>query len=116
MKIQLIPALLSLIVALALAYLVYDIAKEDSNQVLLAIGTAVSILLTLGMALGGKTENAKVGVSIKAWSIFAFVLSLIINFLFAWIGVNVALYIAILAVFLVAHLWITWKLSNINNV
>lgn len=118
MKIQLIPTLLSLIVAAALSYLVYHIAdvEADPNKAVVCAGSALSILLTLTVALGAKLESGKVAVSLKAWSIVAFLFLFIVNLLFAWLGVNLSLYISVMAVLLVIHLWIAWKLSGVNNV
>lgn len=118
MKIQLIPALLSLIVAAALSYLVYHIAdvQADPNKVLVCAGSVISIMLTLTVVLGAKFENGKVAASLKAWSIVAFLFFLVVNLLFAWLGVNLPFYIALMAVALVIHLWIVWKLSGVDNV
>lgn len=118
MKLQLIPTLLSLIVAAALSYLVYHIAdtQADPNKIIVCAGSAISIMLTLAVTLGAKLENGKVAVSLKAWSIVAFLFFIIANLLFAWLGVNLSLYIAVMAVALVIHLWIVWKLSGVDNV
>lgn len=118
MKIQFIPTLLSLIVAAALGYLAFHIAdvQTDPNKTLVGVGTAVAIMLTLTVALGARLENGKVAVSLKAWSITAFFILLVANFLFAWLGVGFALYIAVMAVFFVIHLWIVWKLADKDNV
>lgn len=118
MKIQLIPALLSLIVAAALSYLVYHIAdvQADPNKVIVGVGSVISIMLTLTVALGAKLDNGKVAASLKAWSIVDFLFFFIANLLFAWLGVNFSLYIAFMAVALVIHLWIVWKLSGVDNV
>lgn len=118
MKIQFIPALLSLIAAAALNYLVYHIAdtQADPNKAIVFGGSVISTMLTLTVALGAKFENGKVSVSLKTWSIVAFLFFLVANLLFAWLGVNLSLYIALMAVALVVHLWIVWKLSGVDNV
>lgn len=118
MKIQLIPTLLSLIVAAALSYLVYHIAdvQADPNKILVCVGSALSFLLTITVVLGVMFENGKVAGNIKAWSIAAFLFFLVTNLLFAWLGVNLSLYIVVMAVALVIHLWIVWKLSEVDDV
>lgn len=118
MKIQLIPTLLSLILAAAIGYLAFHVAdvQNDANKVIVGIGTAFTILVTLSIALGAKLQNGKVAVSARSWSVFAFFIFIVANFLFAWLGVSLSLYIAVMAVLLVIHIWIVWKLSEVSDV
>jgi hypothetical protein len=118
MKISAFPTLLLLIVAAAIGYLAYDIAnsKADPNDIVVGIGTGVSILLTLGCVLGVSIEDGRKNVNLKAWSITAFIVVTIINLCFAVIGVSMPYYLIVLALTLVIHLWVVWKLSKIKNV
>jgi len=118
MKISAFPTLLLLIVAAAIGYLAYDIAnsKADPNDIVVGIGTGVSILLTLGCVLGISIEDGRKNVNLKAWSITAFIVVTIINLCFAVIGVSMPYYLIVLALTLVIHLWVVWKLSKIKNV
>ena len=116
MKISVFPALLSLVLTAALTYLAYYIGQEDENNVLLAIGTAITILSTLGVAMSVRFANERVGLSIKVCSILCFVVMLITNLCFAWIGVNAPLYVILQTVLLVTHLFVIWKLSEVKNV
>lgn len=116
MKISVFPALLSVILTAALTYLAYHIAREDENNVLLCIGTAISFLSTLALIMSVKFENPKVGVSIKTWTVLCFIIMLITNLCFAWLGVNAPLYVIVLTILLVIHLFVVWKLTGIKNV
>ena len=118
MKISAFPTLLLLIVAAAIGYLAYDIAnsKADPNDIVVGIGTGVSILLTLGCVLGISIEDGRKNVNLKAWSITAFIVVTIISLCFAVIGVSMPYYLIVLALTLVIHLWVVWKLSKIKNV
>ncbi len=100
------------------SYLAYDIAnsKADPNDIVVGIGTGVSILLTLGCVLGVSIEDGRKNVNLKAWSITAFIVVTIINLCFAVIGVSMPYYLIVLALTLVIHLWVVWKLSKIKNV
>lgn len=118
MKISVFPTLLLLIVVAALGYLAYHLAdsKADPNDIVVGIGTGVSILLTLGCVLGVSIENGRMNVNLKAWSITAFIIVVVINLCFAFFGVTMPYYVIVLALTLVIHLWVVWKLSIIKNV
>ena len=116
MKISAFPALLSVILTAALTYLTYYIGKEDENNVLLAIGTAITILSTLGVSMSVRFVNKRVGLSIKVCSILCFVVMFIANLGFAWLGVNAPLYVILQIVLLVTYLFVVWKLSEVKNV
>lgn len=118
MKISAFPTLLLLIVAAAIGYLAYHLAdsKADPNDIVVGIGTGVSILLTLGCVLGVSLEDGRMNVNMKAWSITAFIIVVVINLCFAFFGVTMPYYVIVLALTLVIHLWVVWKLSIIKNV
>ena len=118
MKFSVFPILLLLIVTAALGYLSYHIANSnaDTNDVVVGIGTCISILLTLGCVLGISIENGRMNVNMKAWSITAFIVLVIINLCYAGFGVTMPYYIIVLALLLVIHLWVVWKVSTIKDV
>ncbi len=118
MKISAFPTLLLLIVAVAIGCLAYDIActKADPNDIIVGVGTGFSILLTLGCVLGVSMEDGRKNVNMKAWSIIAFIIVVVINLCFALFGVTMPYYVIVLALMLVFHLWVVWKLSTIKNV
>lgn len=118
MKISVFPTLLLLIATAAIGFLAYHIAKSntDPNDIVVGIGTGVSILLTLGCVLGVTMEDGRKNVNLKAWSITAFIVVTIVNLCFAVFGVSMPYYVIVLALTLVIHLWVVWKLSIIKNV
>ena len=118
MKISVFPILLLLIVTAALGYLSYHIANSnaDTNDVVVGIGTCISILLTLGCVLGISSENGRMNVNMKAWSITVFIVLVITNLCYAGFGVTMPYYIIVLALLLVIHLWVVWKVSTIKDV
>ena len=118
MKISVFPILLLLIVTAALGYLSYHIANSnaDTNDVVVGIGTCISILLTLGCVLGISIENGRMNVNMKAWSITAFIVLAVTNLCYAGFGVTMPYYIIVLALLLVIHLWVVWKVSTIKDV
>lgn len=117
MKISAFPTLLLLIVVAAIGYLAYHLAdsKADPNDIFVGIGTGVSILLTLGCVMGVSLEDGRKNVNLKAWSIPAFIVVTIVNLCFAVFGVSIPYYVIVLALLLVIHLGVVWKLSTINN-
>ena len=117
MKISWFPALLSLIVAGMLAWLAYDVAFDEQTDLDLyvAVGTAISVVLTLGVAMACKLENTKVGVNLKVWSGLMFVVMLITNFCFAHFGVKMPWYIVVIVCLLVLHIGIARSIANVKD-
>lgn len=118
MKISWFPAVLSLIVAAVLAWLAYDVAFDEQTDLDLyvAVGTAISVVLTLGVAMACKLENTKVGVNLKAWSSLMFIVMLITNYSFAIFGVKMPWYVVLTACLVVLHLGVASGISKVNNV
>lgn len=118
MKINVFPAILLAIVAIAISYLAYYIAhsNSDANDIVVGIGTGLSIQLSLGCVMAITLENGKQNVNLRAWGIAAFILMASVNFCFAALGVSMPYYVIVLALLLVIHLWVVWKLATINNV
>lgn len=118
MKISWFPTLLSLMVAGVLAWLAYDVAFDEQTDLDLyvAVGTAISVVLTLGVAMACKIENTKVGVNLKVWSSLMFIVILITNFCFAHFGVKMPWYIVVTICLLVLHLGIASSISKTKEV
>lgn len=118
MKISVFPTLLSLIVAAALGYLAEHISYThgDSDHMVVGIGTGLTVLATLAYLMAVKYENPKMNVNMKTWSAIALILILIVNFCFAFFGVAQPYYIIIIALFLVIHLWMVWKMKETKDV
>ena len=75
MKISFFPVVLLVIATIAISYLAYHVANNntDTNDVVVGIGSGVSILLTLGCVLGLSLENDRQNVNLRAWGIIAFI-------------------------------------------
>ena len=118
MRISVFPAVLSLIVAAALAWLAYDIAFDEQSDldVYVAIGTGISILLTLGTAMACKLDNGKVGVSLKVWGSLMFIIMVISNFCFAGFGVKMPWYVIVTVCLLVIHLGVSRSIAGVKHV
>lgn len=118
MKISIFPAVLSLVVAAALAWLAYDIAYDEQSDldIYVAIGTVVSAVLTLGAAMAIKMENIKVGVNLKVWSALMFIVMLISNFCFAGFGVKMPWYVVITVCLLVLHVGVAMNIASAKDV
>ena len=118
MKISIFPTLLLLIATAAIGFLAYHIAKSntDPNDILVGIGTGLTVLLSLGCVLGVSIKDGRLNVNLKAWSITAFIVMVIVNFCFAGFGVFMPYYVIVIALLLVIHLWVVWKLSTLKNI
>lgn len=118
MKISAFPALLSFIVAIALGYLAGHISYShgDSGHIIVGIGTGVTIFATLACLLSVKLENERMTVNMKTWSSIALIVMILVNYCFAFWGAAQPYYVIILALCLVLHLWMVWKLKETKDV
>ena len=112
MKISIFPTLLTLIVLLAISYLAYHLANSnsDANDLVVGIGTGISVLLTLGCVMGLSLNEGRMNVNLKAWSVVAFVVMTIVNLCFAGFGVSMPYYLIVVSLLLVIHFWVIYKL------
>ena len=112
MKISLFPTLLLIIVTVAIGYLAYNMAHShaDPNELLVGIGTGMSVLLTLGCVIGISLKNSRMNINMKAWSGVASLVMIVVNLCFAGFGVSMPYYVIIISLLLVIHLWIIYKL------
>lgn len=116
MKISAVPAVLATFLCAALTYLVYHIGRDDDSSGLLTVGTAISLVLTMGVLMAVSVESGRLTVNLKVWSGTMSVLALIIAFCFAGFGVHVPTYIVVETLLLVAHLLVVWKITTIKSV
>lgn len=118
MRISLFSAIISIVAAALIAYLAFHLAQLhfDSNVIVVTVGTFLSVLLTLGSMIALKTDDERMGVNVKTWSVVAFILTVLINMGFALWGVLMPFYVVVLGLFLLVHLWIVWKLASIEDV
>lgn len=112
MKISLFPTLLLIIVTVAIGYLAYNMAHSHANpnELLVGIGTGLSVLLTLGCVMGISLKNSRMNINMKAWSVVAFVVITIVNLCYAGFGVSMPYYVIIITLLLIIHLWVVYKL------
>jgi len=114
MKISWFYVFLSLIVAVVLAWLAYDIANEEKFFV--AIGTGITVLMPLGGVIALKLENTRVSINQRVWSGVMFVVMLISNFCFAGFGVKMPWYPVVITCLLVIHLGVARSIVNVKDV
>lgn len=117
MKINIFSTILLAIVAFAISYLAYYVAhsNSDTNDVVVSIGTGISILLSLG-CMAVASDNTKQNINLRAWGILAFIIMMAVNFSFAIFGVSMPYYAIITALLLVIHLGVARKLITTKNV
>ena len=111
MKISLFPTLLLIIVTVAIGYLAYNMAHShaDPNELLVGIGTGLSVLLTLGCVIGISLKNSRMNINMKAWSGVASLIMIVVNLCFAGLGVSMPYYLIVISLLLVIHLWVIYK-------
>ena len=111
MKISVFPTLLLIIVTVAVGYLAYDMAHNhsDPNDVIVGVGTGISILLTLGCVMGISLKDSRMNINMKAWSGVASLTMIVVNLCFAGFGVIMPYYVIVILLLLVLHLWTVYK-------
>ncbi len=112
MKISIFPTLLLIIATAAISYLAHDMAHthSDPNEIIVGVGTGLSILMTLGCLLSLSLKDSRLNINMKAWSSVAFVVMAVVNLCYAGFGVSMPYYIIVIGLLLVIHLWVVYKL------
>ena len=116
MKLNFFLSFLSLMLALLLAYWVYDVAEADENSMLCGIGSALCFCSTMFPVFGLHYETARLGTKIRILAVLFFVLFLISHFCFAGFGVKMPYYVIVNGIILIIFLAIMYKLINIKDV
>jgi hypothetical protein len=93
MMISIFPTILLIIATVAIGYLAYDIVHthSDPNEIIVGVGTGISILMTLGCLLGLSLKDSRLNINMKAWSGVAFVVMAVVNLCYAGFGVSMPL-------------------------
>lgn len=114
MKISVFPTLLLIIVTVAVGYLAYDMAHthSDPNDIIVGVGTGISILLTLGCVIGISLKDSRMNINMKAWSGVVCIVVIVTNLCFAGFGVAMPYYIIAIALLLVIHLLVVYQLEK----
>ncbi len=99
---------------MAVGYLAYDMAHthSDTNDIIVGVGTGISILLTLGCVIGISLKDSRININMKAWSGVAFIVLIVVNLCFAGFGVAMPYYIITIALLLVIHLLVVYQLEK----
>ena len=99
---------------MAISYLAYDMAHShsDTNEIIVGVGTFFSILLTLGCLLGMSLKDSRLNINMKAWSCVACIVMAAVNICFAAVGVTMPYYVIVIALLMVIHLWVIYKLVS----
>ena len=114
MKTSVFFTILLIIATVAISYLAYDMAHShsDTNEIIVGVGTFFSILLTLGCLLGMSLKDSRLNINMKAWSCVACIVMAAVNICFAAFGVTMPYYVIVIALLMVIHLWVIYKLVS----
>ena len=100
-----------------IGYLAFYIANShnDEHDVVVGIGTAVSVLSTLCAGLGLSHENSRMNVNMKLLCFLAFLVLMVVNFCFAVFGVSMPYYIIVVGLLLIVVIGLIKKMTDIKN-
>ena len=118
MKVSYFYLLLSFIAMAIIGYWAFYIANSnnDHNDVIVGIGTAISVMLTLGSGLGFSLEDSRLNVNMKVLSIVAFIVLVVVNFCYAGLGVSMPYYVIVVGLLLIIFIGLFKKLTDIREV
>jgi len=116
MKISWFFVILTLIVSIMSSWLAYDISLDEQSNldIVVAIGTGLSIALTMGGALALQLDNSRLGVNLKVWSWLMWVIMLIVNFCFAGFGIHMPWYPIVIVCLLVLHIGVLHSIIKVK--
>lgn len=106
----------SVLFALLLGYLAYNIAEGKDNDALCGVGTSICLIITLVPIIGLRYVSKGIGANVRVFSSLFFIAFLISNFCFASFGIKIPYYIITNGIMLVVFLAILYKLQNINSI
>jgi len=118
MRISYFYLLLSVIAMAIIGYLAYYIAhtNNDNNDIVVGIGTAISVISTLGAGISFSLESSTVNVNMKVLCLVSFVLLMIVNFCYAGFGVSMPYYIIAIGLLLTVFIGVFKKIADINDI
>lgn len=101
-----------------IGYWTYYIAhsNKDYNDIIVGIGTAISVIATLGAGISISHENSKVNTNMKVLCLVSFVLLMIVNFCYAGFGVSMPYYVIVIGLLLIVFIGIFKKIAEINEI
>lgn len=118
MRISNFYLLLSVIAMAIIGYLAYYIAhtNNDHNDIIVGIGTAISVISTLGAGISISHGSSKVNVNMKVLCLVSFVLLMIVNFCYAGFGVSMPYYVIVIGLLLIIFVGFFKKIADINDI
>lgn len=116
MKANVFLTLMSVLLALLIGYLVYNIAEGKNNDALCGVGTTICLIATLIPTIGLQYESGRLGTNIRLFSALFFVIFLISNFCFAGFGINAPYYIITNGIMLVIFWAIFYKMQKNKSI
>lgn len=116
MKINIVTAILAVLIAGLIAYMVYYIASGHENDILCGILSFVCLASTLIPMVSLRHEEKRLTVNLKVISSLGFIILFLLNLGFATFGVVMPYYLVIVGVLLIVYVLAYYKLSRIKNI
>jgi hypothetical protein len=111
MKLNPIPTLISALISGLMAYGMYAYASMEAKS-LIAIGSFLMSIITLTIGIGVAYERPRTGINIRALALVFFLLGIISNTVFAFLGHLETAYILTNGSLLLVFLLITYQIST----
>ncbi len=112
MKVNIVYACIGVLIALLLAYWVFDIAKGSENDVICGVGSAVCFMGTLIPMLGIGHQSSRISVNLRILSAVFFFLFIVSHFCFALFGVHMPYYVIVNALALLVFIAIYYGIGK----
>ena len=114
MKVDAFLTVISVLLALLLAYWTFNIAQGQENATVCGVCSVVCFMGTLVPLLAIKHESGRISTNIRVLSLVFFLLFVISHFCFAGFGVKMPYYIIVNGIILMIYLAIFYKMQSIN--
>ena len=116
MKANIFLTLISIMLAMLLGYLAYNVASGDENDIVCGIGSSICFAATLIPTMGIQYESGRLGTNIRVFSALFFIVFAISHFSYAGFGVKMPYYIIVNGIMLMIYLAIFYKMQNVKDV
>ena len=113
MKANFFLIILSIVLAMLLGYLAFNIAEGKENDIACGVISSISFIATLLPIMGIDFDNKRISINIKLLSCIFFVFSIIINFCFAFFKLIMPYYFIVNGIILIVFLYVFHKTLTI---
>ena len=112
MKVNIFLTIISVVLAVLIGYLAFNVAESKNNDIIYGIGSTVCFIATLVPTMGVQYESGRLGANLRVLSALFFMVFLIVHFSFAAFGGSMPYYIITNGILLMIYLSIFYRMNQ----